>query len=115
MKYKHDRDIYTVWEWQDAPHGLRVQRPDDWADTGAWIIRIEPGESFPYTEFPVHNRPDLDVAQLQIQGIWYAFIRDPRSIPFPPLADIEGFSFGKLEKSRFLNALDAKIDSPSEQ
>ena len=114
MEYKHGRNIYTVWEWQDAPHELRAQRPDNWEDRGAWIIQINPGEGFPYTEFPVHNRPDLDVVQTQIQGSWYAYIRDPRNIPWPPVT-IEGFEFGELERLPGLNRFNTKINSPPKE
>ena len=99
----HTKDIYTVWEWRDAPSGLREQRPAGWDDEGEWIVLIQPGDSFPYTAFPIHNRPDLDVVQLQLDGLWYAFIRDPRSIPIPQLPDLTDFKFGQLEQGETLH------------
>jgi hypothetical protein len=97
MQDPTNRNFYTVWEWYDAPYQIRSFAPKDW-EKGTWIIRIEPGYGFPYTEFPVHNRPEWEVVQTEIDGRWYAFIRDPRNLPWPP-ADLKGFAFGTAATS----------------
>lgn len=123
MEYQRNRNVYTVWNWVEAPVGIRTQAPKEWEDKGAWVMKIEPGHGFPYTEFPVHNRPELEVSQQKIDGSWYAFIKDPRKVPYPPIT-IEGFEFGVLPPSPYsshpiskidglLDALDTKVDGPS--
>jgi hypothetical protein len=97
MQDPTNRNFYTVWDWYDAPYQIRSFAPKDW-EKGTWIIRIEPGYGFPYTEFPVHNRPEWEVVQTEIDGRWYAFIRDPRNLPWPP-PDIKGFAFGTAATS----------------
>jgi hypothetical protein len=60
-----------------------------------WIVRVEPGHGFPYTEFPIHNRPHLEAVQKNIHGKWHAYIRDTRDVPYPP-EDLKDFRFGEI-------------------
>jgi len=92
MQDPTNQNLYTVWDWYDAPYQIRTHAPLNW-EKGTWIIRIEPGNGFPYTEWPVHNRPDWDVVQMEIDGRWYAFIRDPQDLAWPS-PNLKGFAFG---------------------
>jgi len=94
-------NTHTTWEWWDAPQEIRSQSPKEWNGEGLWIMCIDPGHGFPYTEFPVHNQPEWSVIQKQINDKWYVFIKDTRDIPWPPI-NIEDFSFGELAGNHLL-------------